>query len=701
MIHNDHNENTPGDPLERPASLQENMKPFKHKEILRSAKKEGTLSRKRVIGLLNHINFTDGDLFIHVRFTNEEEELLLRIKPDPCQGDVIKFRFSEKDLPDSDRFQFLNFIIDDGRSLIVFKADIVSKDGEALLAKIPKTADTFSIRKSKRNISGLIKADFRYGEYHLKGTLEDFNFEGMRVKLDGESLSSVSSIVGSRSVWMELRHDKNIIYAGDSYVSRYNERGRYVIVAPTSLSHSLFPPTKERSPRIKLVPMPKITFLHPFNNRKLIYDLRELGTTGFSIEEPKTEAQLIPGMVFKNMDILFPGGFKLSCSARIIFSNTKGKTKIVHGLCILDMNAADYFRLFDIVSNASDPLSKMTSEIDMEELWEFFFKSGFIYPNKYQSLSANKDEFRQTYEKLYKECPEIFTCLSYQKNGRIYGHNCAIKAYQRAWMIHHLAALPLKTKQVGLELLKQSHAFYDGLHRLPSIGMDYMVIYYRPNNKFPDYFFGGFCRHIKDPKICSMDLFAYYHMPMLSHPKLPQGEWELGPCTHEDYVQLRTFYEDLSGGLMLDMFGTNEHYPEEPLEKVYKRLGLKRRCKVYSLKNKGIMKAVLFVDEANLGTNLSELLNSIKVIVTDQEGLSREILENVTSIVGQRYHTDTVTVMVYPYEYATSHGIKYDKQYYLWIINSKFGSIYVDFIRGLLKFKTFKYLKFVIKRMLR
>lgn len=700
MIYKNQNEKSSGEPLVRKVSIPENIKPFKHKEILRSGKKEGTLSQKRIVGILNHINFTDGELYSHVRYISEEEELLLRIKPGPCQGDVTRFKFNEKDLPDLDRFQFLNFIIDDGRSLIVFKADIVSREGEAILAKIPKTADTYSIRKSKRNISGLIKADFRCGEHHLKGKLEDFSFEGMRVKLDEETLSSVSALVGAKSVWMELRHDKNTIYAGDSYVSHYNEQGRYAIVTPASLSYSLFPPTKERSPRIKLVPMPKITFLHPFNNRKLIYDLRELGTTGFSIEEPKTEAQLIPGMIVKSIDILFPGEFKLSCSARIIFSNTKDKKKIVHGFYIMDMNAVDYFRLFDIVSNANDPYSKMTSEIDMDELWEFFFKSGFIYPNKYKSLSANKDEFRQTYEKLYKECPEIFTCLSYQKNGRIYGHNCAIKAYQRAWMIHHLAALPLKTKQVGLELLKQSHAFYDGLHRLPSIGMDYMVIYYRPNNKFPDYFFGGFSRHIKDPKICSMDLFAYFHMPMLSHPNLPR-EWELSPCTHEDHVQLRTFYEDVSGGLMLDMFGANEHYPEEPLEKVYKRLGLKRKCKVYSLKNKGSLKAVFFVDEANIGTNLSELLNSIKIIVTDQEGLSQEILEKAISLVGQRYHTDTVTVMIYPCEYAASHGIKYDKQYYLWIINSKSGSVYADYIRSQLKFKTFKYLKFIIKRMLR
>ena len=73
------------------------------------------------------------------------------------------------------------------------------------------------------------------------------------------------------------------------------------------------------------------------------------------------------------------------------------------------------------------------------------------------------------------------------------------------------------------------------------------------------------------------------------------------------------------------------------------------------------------------------------------------VLQKAINLVGHVYEKETIPIMIYPYEYGETAGIKDDKMYNLWIINSKYGDEYVEYIKGLLKFSTLKFAKFMIK----
>jgi hypothetical protein len=505
-------------------------------------------------------------------------------------------------------------------------------------------------------------------------------------------------------VSIELHKDNTLIFSGKCQCLRFVDDGNTIILKPLNIGHPRFKERKNRNPRVNLVPRPKAIFDHPFNNKTITYEIDDITTSGLSIREGSTNSLLMPGMILPSLTILYAGGLKIECSAQIVYSTVKrfGQS-IRHGLSILDMTMRDFSALFDIVSNAYDERANMSSEINMDDLWEFFFDSGFIYPGKYEHLSQIKDKFKDTYKKLYHEGQDIFTNFTYQKNGRILGHNCTIRAYQRAWMIHHLAARSSGARRIGLDVLRHSHYYFDGMYRIPSIGMDYMIMYFRPNNRFPDYFFGGFCRDYKNPRACSMDLFAYLNLA------IPPADRSLGEaatvqeCTPADIRRLREWYAARSGGLAIDAFGidTELRDEEQPLKDMYGKIGLNRSCTPFVLRKDGRDQAFLIADQSDAGINLSELLNSIKIYVVDTDLQWADLVKAVLSL-GDRYETESIPLLVYPAGYLKTRGISYEKSYNLWVLNTEYGDDYVEYIKQKLQFNLIKFtLKFLMLKLSR
>jgi len=131
------------------------------------------------------------------------------------------------------------------------------------------------------------------------------------------------------------------------------------------------------------------------------------------------------------------------------------------------MSLHDQRRLFDAVSKVIDPHVNLTGRVNMDSLWELFFDSGFIYPDKYGIISQYTRPLKETYRKLYEEGQDIFTHLTYQDQGQVYGHMSMVKAYENSWIIHHLAARPMRGKRTGLKTLNHFVNYIDCLYNLP------------------------------------------------------------------------------------------------------------------------------------------------------------------------------------------------------------------------------------------
>jgi hypothetical protein len=216
--------------------------------------------------------------------------------------------------------------------------------------------------------------------------------------------------------------------------------------------------------------------------------------------------------------------------------------------------------------------------------------------------------------------------------------------------------------------------------------MDYAMSFFRPENKFPDRVFGGFARDLGNPRGCSMDLFSYLsYANLVSGATLLKG-WTFGECSQLDLWELDRFYSNYSGGLLIDAMGLRQNnLSEESLTEVYGRYGFLRNTMTYALKYKEELNAVLIVDQSDLGFNLSELLNGIRILVVNIDGLAWRVLSMaIAQLVGKSSMVE-VPILLYPFEYVKDKGLLYEKQYYAWALDVRCGNEYMEYMHK--KFK--------------
>jgi hypothetical protein len=263
-----------------------------------------------------------------------------------------------------------------------------------------------------------------------------------------------------------------------------------------------------------------------------------------------------------------------------------------------------------------------------------------------------------------------------------------IRFYESAWLIHHHAARKSASNKAGLIVLDQIGRMINDSHRLYSLHMDYMICYYRPDNKFPSRVFGGAAGSIKDPMGCSLDDFAYFHCsnPSKSKAHLPDN-WALTDARREDLQELEDYYAHNSGGLMLKALDlTPDKIDCDDLSDEFSRLNLVRRRHLLSLKKNGNLKALLLANVSDVGLNLSDLTNCVKIFVLDSEEFSPDVLNASISMVADITSKNDFPLLLYPTAFADDQEIAYEKVYTLWVCSLQYSDEYFKYFKRLLRF---------------
>jgi hypothetical protein len=264
-----------------------------------------------------------------------------------------------------------------------------------------------------------------------------------------------------------------------------------------------------------------------------------------------------------------------------------------------------------------------------------------------------------------------------------------LRFYANSWLIHHHAAKTGASHRAGLVVLEQVVRFINDSHRLYSMHMNHVLCYFRPDNKFPNQVFGGAARHINDRSVCSVDSMAYLHFDKQGRrPDALPAAWSLTAAQPLDLSQLRSSYDADGGGLMMTALelGPGQHDGVAALCETYRQIGFRRRRQLYSLKHEGCLKAVIMLNQADLGLNMSDLTNCMTVFVVDADTLDRETLEAALATLADAFEGDQVPVLLHPHRYAAHRGFACEKQYSLWALKLNDTDRFYDYIAKLLKF---------------
>ncbi|NLD81358.1 MAG: hypothetical protein BWX99_01493 [Deltaproteobacteria bacterium ADurb.Bin151] len=674
---------------------------FHHHDLVQNLDAKKTVSQRKLINLWNNIHFMDGTVQVHLRHYHNNKEILVEAYPVPCSDQSMTCYWPEKNRSFVENAKILNIILMDGLTVFLLPAKIKDSQEDHFTITIPDKAYVLGKRQARHFNCHGVRATLVQDGFQAQGQLTDFSSRAFTIKVRPEGIGSFRWFNADRLSTINLyRNGRMVCSVYCRCIRQTADQGiREIVFSPTTSQINRFLKKKWRNPRVGVNPRPNITFEHPLISKNIQLDIKNLSSSGFSIELSAEEDVLMPGMIIQDLKMNFSGALPISCKAQVLYRRREKKNLICYGFVILDMDVVAYNRLSHIVMNILDPSIHVADEVDADRLWEFLFDSGFIYPQKYNIIHANRQMMKQTYQRLYRDNPEITTQITYQRNGRIYGHASMIRSYRRTWMVHHLAARPLGKKRTGLQVLKSIMHYFNGLYRLPTVGMDYMMFYFRPENSFPDHFFGGFARHFKNPRACSMDLFSYLNYPTTcSRKPLPNG-WSLGECTATDLEELDFFYRNTSNGLLLDVLRLDKDSEEGvQLAELYARQGFIRSCHSLALSQHGRVKAVLVVNQSNVGLSLSDFLNGLKILVTDAAGLPWPVLSAAISQVVGCYRVEQIPILVYPSDYFKTQEVPFfQKKYNLWIIDAHRAREYSEYMMENIKFR----IRFVIRHLLK
>lgn len=571
---------------------------------------------------------------------------------------------------------------------------MVRIDSESISLLLPEACYENTSRRVTRHACEGINVQLMQNSTVFNGSLMDFNGFSFRVK--------INAVPPQTFDWMNSEHPVNIIlsdrtvtyYSGECKVIRYTRGNsiRNYILEPLKKEIQRFKHKEFRSERYEITPSPNIVFQHPFTKARIDLKVVDLSGSGFSVEEDESNTALLPGMILPELELSFADSYKIKCSAQVVFRKamiaSSGQKWVKCGLALLDMDIQDHLKLISLLHQTKNKNSYICNGVDLDALWDFFFETGFIYPDKYVAIQKNKKQIKETYAKIYTRNPQIARHFIYQDKGTIFGHMAMLRFYESAWMIHHHAARKSSMNKAGLIVLDQIGRMINDSHRLYSLHMDYMICYYRPDNKFPSRVFGGAANSIKDPKGCSLDGFAYFHFrPSTGSSSDLPPDWRITETNADDLLELADFYEHTSGGLMLDAIDlTPDKLDCDDLSQNYRQAGLTRVRQLYSLKQNGNLKAIFMVNTSDVGLNLSDITNCIKVFITDSGGLTADLLQTAIGSVARITGKKDFPALLFPAAFADENDIAYEKIYNLWVCSLQYSDEYFRYLKRLLRF---------------
>lgn len=653
-----------------------------------------SVNKSHLVNRLNYLNFQDQTILVHLRHLSYDNAIFLRARPLPCAGERLECVWAE--IPSLTQllktYCFDYLLIPDGKKYLLVNSELLSMNDEGISLILPGTCREFQARKIKRHPGAGVRVQMIQHGALISGELVDFTPVSLRVTANSEHPAAFHWINQESEVNLRLIKGEYIVYSGDFEIlsqSSINTPRSFVLQQVHSNIHR-FKNKKYRNARQQLVPSPNIVFEHPLIGKRINLKLADLSGTGFSVEESEGESVLMAGMIMPEIKITFAQGFSVTCTAQVVSRNViaRGRDEKIArcGVAILDMDIHEHVKLLSMLHQVVDQKSYVGTDVDMDDLWDFFFETGFIYPGKYAHFQANKEEIKKTYAKLYGESPEIARHFIYLDRGAILGHMAMVRFYQNSWLIHHHAARKTVTIKAGLAVLDQVSHYLNELESFYFAHLRYVYCYYRPDNKFPHRVFGGFARQYPDPRICSLDLFAYSHYQEgeSTGRSLPES-WELTRSSAFDLSELGDFYRFASGGLMVDAFDLQPGLSEnDELSQQYRHLGFKKEKYCYALRKEGSLKAFILVNCTDAGFNMADLTNCVTLIVLDHN-VPRELVDLSLEQVCRHYEGHEMPVLTYPMSYVEKVSMAYDKTYLLWILNLKYSDQYFEYCEGMFR----------------
>lgn len=651
------------------------------------------VKKKQLINALNHMNFKEETVSLVFENPTTGTTFDLKASPMPVLSDYPVFRFLEPLPAELEANGLTRLVIPDGAGHIHVEPRLLAATSKGLSVVLPEAAHRIQGPPQDARTAEGIRVHFNQKGLVFKGSLSLLEPESFHVRLSPVSAHYLMGITPEAKLHLTFTKGNAPLFETDAWLIGQDNQNDDITLHFTPMESI---PTRHDDQKFgkkafEMVPAPDFLFGHPLTGIMNRLAIDSLSAVGLSVTLHEESLPLLPGMTLEHAAVTLGDLYSLPLKAQVSSTKTtvnkKGEKITRCTIHFIDMELATHRKLQTMVHKAEDRNVRLSTPVEPDDLWRFFFETGFIYKSKYRLFLSNKEKIKETYHTLYSAPTDITRHVTYHDKGRTLGHMSIVRHAERAWLIHHHAALKGASVKVGLSMLSHMiHYFYDCLW-LEATGMDYLICYFRPENDFPNFFFNGFAEKMGDPKVCSADLFAYLYFRKDNTKKsdIPSG-WAIEKATEEDIASLETSYEATSGGLLvesLDLF--ERHAPADVLTARFRKAGLKKERELWAIRHNGLTTAIVIVNTSDVALNMSELTNCIKVCITMPEVLTKEVLTLALSHLSTAYDSAKIPTLIYPFSWVEQTGFHFQKRYYFWVLNTQSPDHYMQYFSDIMQ----------------
>jgi hypothetical protein len=657
-------------------------------------------SRKYLINKINYFNFQRLPLITRLAHSASGAEFTRPAYPDPCRHHHLFCAWPKtfEDLPDDlDAYYIKQILIPDGSRLFAFTPHQGQLDPKGLRFCLPDSCEDGNLRRLKRHPVRGIKAAIDNGIRRWTGRLINFNAESFLIRGSGliGGAGTEAQPGGGDTVTLRLLDGRHSCYDGPCrIVPRTNGTpDNCVVLAPLNEPVRCLAPKRYRCERYQPDLRPDVTLTHPLLRHQQVLSAFDLSGGGFAVQEPAQGSTLMPGMRIRDLQLFFQDCPGIRCEVLVVYRNLEnpsngGEPKVRCGLVITDISPEEHTHLLAYLTHARNQRTYVCKPVNMDALWHFFFETGFIYPEKYDGFGDQIEKMKSTYKQLYHNPSNISRHFIYQEGDAILGHVAGIRAYEDSWMIHHLAANTAVSPVAGLAVLRQVGHFLMAASNLATSHMKYILNYYQAKKKFSQRLWGGVTRRIDAPQRCSQYVFTYLRIRKLAAAlRIPQEGYTLTRCKRKDLSALGKAYQALHGDLMLAALDlVPERLSASPLSDEYQRLQLRRQRRLYAIKKGRRLEAVCMVIQTEEGLNMSDLINNIQVMLMPDSEIPAAALQQFLQVLAEPFEQEEITVLIYPNQYAQEQCLQGEREYTLWILDTRSSDAYFNYINRIMRF---------------
>jgi ubiquinone/menaquinone biosynthesis C-methylase UbiE len=283
------------------------------------------------------------------------------------------------------------------------------------------------------------------------------------------------------------------------------------------------------------------------------------------------------------------------------------------------------------------------SDISVSELFDYYEKINFLYPDKKKKLQDHLPLIYNNWEKAFAVKDEIslFLKISGQVSGeKFFTSLQAWRPTLKGLQIHHLTS-NYSTWTCATILAIMSKAKKDRY----SAGQ----FYYRPDNNYPAIVFG------KLAKITSQDYmvdipFHYLEVPVVQSI---QNNILVKRCTNKHQYGICDFVRQIRGSVYTTGEELNcDDIEMNALDSIYKKAGLRRRRYIWMAFYDNQQLGAIIANRGPFGLNLSFIENKCDILLAPDidDYMAQKVIKSLLYHASTAYFSN-LSEMVYPVDY--------------------------------------------------